>query len=141
MVPILHFWNSLGKEAPLHLLLFVVADIISFPARSVRVSCHSIKILLCCREGIVGVYVCVRAHVYVFARAFAKRDRSSRMVCCICPLVFFTLLKSQINLLSAITASAKSYSEQKPAKNEVPLFVSSLIYFFFHVWVCKKKKC
>lgn len=54
LVPILHFWNSLGKEAPLHLLLFVVTDIISFPDQSVRVSCHSIKILLCFWEGFVG---------------------------------------------------------------------------------------
>lgn len=54
LVPILHFWNSLGKEAPLHLLLFVVADIISFPDQSVRVSCHSVKILLCYGEGFVG---------------------------------------------------------------------------------------
>lgn len=61
------------------------------------------------------------------------------MVCCICPLVFFTLLKSQINILSAITASAKSYSEQKPAKNEVPLFVSSLIFFFPCLGLQKEK--
>lgn len=54
LVPILHFWNSLGKEAPLHLLLFVVADIISFPDQSVRVSCHSVKILLCEGEGFCG---------------------------------------------------------------------------------------
>lgn len=54
LVPILHFWNSLGKEAPLHLLLFVVADIISFPDQPVRVSCHSVKILLCYWEGFVG---------------------------------------------------------------------------------------
>lgn len=54
LVPILHFWNSLGKEAPLHLLLFVVADIISFPDQSVRVSCHSVKILLCYWEGFGG---------------------------------------------------------------------------------------
>lgn len=51
LVPILHLWSSLGKEAPLHLLLFAVADIISFPAQSVRVSCHSVKILLCYWEG------------------------------------------------------------------------------------------
>lgn len=68
LVPILHFWNGLGKEAPLHLLLFVVADIISFPDHSVRVSCHSIKILLCCREGIVVVHMCVRARVCVCMR-------------------------------------------------------------------------
>lgn len=51
LVPILHLWSSLGKEAPLHLLLFAVADITSFPGQSVRVSCHSVKILLCYREG------------------------------------------------------------------------------------------
>lgn len=56
LVPILHLRSSLGKEAPLHLLLFAVTDITSFPAQSVRVSCHSVKILLllggiCWREG------------------------------------------------------------------------------------------
>lgn len=51
LVPILHLWSSLGKEAPLHLLLFAVADVTSFPGQSVRVSCHSVKILLCYREG------------------------------------------------------------------------------------------
>lgn len=51
LVPILHLWSSLGKEAPLHLLLFAVADITSFPGQSVRVSCHSVKILLCYWEG------------------------------------------------------------------------------------------
>lgn len=32
----------------------MVADIISFPDQSVRVSCHSVKILLCYGEGFVG---------------------------------------------------------------------------------------
>lgn len=32
----------------------MVADIISFPDQSVRVSCHSVKTLLCYWEGFVG---------------------------------------------------------------------------------------
>lgn len=138
MVPILHFWNSLGKEAPLHLLLFVVADIISFPARSVRVSCHSIKILLCCREGIVCMHVCVCVRACVCLCTSVRKERQEQSTG---PLVFFTLLKSQINVLSAITASAKSYSEQKPAKNEVPLFVSSLFFFSMFGFAKRKKIC
>lgn len=88
LVPILHFWNSLGKEAPLHLLLFVVADIISFPDHSVRASCHSVKILLCCRDRIAGVHVCICVHICLCV-SVQKRDRSSQVICCICPLALF----------------------------------------------------
>lgn len=89
LVPILHFWNSLGKEAPLHLLLFVVADIISFPDCSVRASCHSVKILLCCRAGIAGVHVCVCVCICLCV-SVQKRDRSGQVICCIFPLALFS---------------------------------------------------
>lgn len=88
LVPILHFWNSLGKEAPLHLLLFVVADIISFPDCSVRASCHSVKILLCCREGIAGMHVCLCVCICLCV-SVQKRDSTGQTIWYIFPCALF----------------------------------------------------
>lgn len=88
LVPILHFWNSLGKEAPLHLLLFVVADIISFPDCSVRASCYSEKILLCCRDGIASMHVCVCVCIYLCV-SVQKSDSSRQAIFCNFPLALF----------------------------------------------------
>lgn len=141
LVPILHLRSSLGKEAPLHLLLFVVADITSFPAQSVRVSCHSVKILLllggiCWREG---------------GRKGRGQDRvgEGRRGRCmsIKPACLkmrglqekYSLRGSQTTLPSSVCLW-QSPSEQKPAEPKFPFLVSRWILPFYLSWQ-KRKKC
>lgn len=145
LVPILHFWNSLGKEAPLHLLLFVVADIISFPDHSVRVSCHSVKILLCCREGTVGVHVCV----YMCARACTpvcecrreRQERSSDPLHLSISSFPFSRLRPIFRQLPLPLPN--HIVNRSPPKMKFLFFVSSLIiyFFFLRLGLQKEKKC
>lgn len=154
LVPILHFWNSLGKEAPLHLLLFVVADIISFPDQSVRVSCHSVKILLCYWEGFVGGKEGGREEegkkewekegegrgrcVSIKAICLWMREPGRRMIFSICPEEI--LLYSGSNHFAFICLLMPNSKWTEVCHNEVPVFSKQPDFIFLLFRLAKRKK-
>lgn len=149
LVPILRFWNSLGKEAPLHLLLFVVADIISFPDQPVRVSCHSVKVLLCYWEGFVGGRergreqerggkgaggVCHSRELVCKWEGPGWEKELSHLSTRNPPLP-----GSQTTLPSSV-CSCQTQSEQKPAIMKFPFFFSKQPDFIFLIFRLTKRK-
>lgn len=127
LVPILHLWSSLGKEAPLHLLLFAVADVTSFPGQSVRVSCHSVKILLRYREGFAEGK---GGEVYVNQSSLFANEGACRRRIFSCPETFFEQVSEHFAFACPLMPNPEC-TEACPTA--VPLLVSRLTTFLFRL--------